>query len=137
MESVKLFYCVKLCDETDCFEKHIRKVHKIQDHIMECFKAHVIRDRYFGYCFWNEATVSGATHVQYLDLDGFIRIVSLNSKDALPINKVDNFRLLSFWVPRGSVVRCLTRNPGVLGSSLTRSSGFFSWECPWARHFRA
>ena len=40
-------------------------------------------------------------------------------------------------VPRGSVVRCLTRNPGVLGSSLTRSSGFFSWECPWARHFRA
>ena len=41
------------------------------------------------------------------------------------------------WVPRGSVVGCLTRNPGVLGSSRTRSSGFFSWECPWARHFRA
>ena len=29
------------------------------------------------------------------------------------------------WVPRGSVVRCLIRNPGVLGSSRTRSSGFF------------
>ena len=29
------------------------------------------------------------------------------------------------WVPLGSVVMCLTRNPGVLGSSLTRSSGFF------------
>ena len=28
-------------------------------------------------------------------------------------------------VPRGSVVKCLTRNPGVLGSSRTRSSGFF------------
>ena len=28
-------------------------------------------------------------------------------------------------VPRGSVVRCLTCNPGVLGSSCTRSSGFF------------
>ena len=40
-------------------------------------------------------------------------------------------------VPRGSLVRCLTRNPGVLGSSLTRSSGYFSWECPWASHFRA
>ena len=26
---------------------------------------------------------------------------------------------------RGSVVRCLTRNPGVLGSSRTGSSGFF------------
>ena len=42
-----------------------------------------------------------------------------------------------FRVPRGSVVRCLTRNPGVLGSSRTRSSGFFLWVCPWARHFRA
>ena len=41
------------------------------------------------------------------------------------------------WVPHGSVVKCLTRNPGVLGSSCTGSSGFFSWECPWARHFRA
>ena len=40
-------------------------------------------------------------------------------------------------VPRGSVVGCLTRNPGVLGSSRTGSSGFFLWECPWARHFRA
>ena len=29
------------------------------------------------------------------------------------------------WVPRGSVVKCLTRNPGVLGSSLTGSSGYF------------
>ena len=28
-------------------------------------------------------------------------------------------------VPRGSVVKCLTRNPGVLGSSCTGSSGFF------------
>ena len=40
-------------------------------------------------------------------------------------------------VLRGSVVKCLTRNPGVLVSSRTGSSGFFSWECPWARHFRA
>ena len=30
-----------------------------------------------------------------------------------------------FSVPRGSVVRCLTRNPGDLGSNRTRSSGFF------------
>ena len=28
------------------------------------------------------------------------------------------------WVPRGSVVKCLTRNPGVLGSSRTGSSRF-------------
>ena len=40
-------------------------------------------------------------------------------------------------VPRGSVVKCLTSNPEVLGSSRIGSSGFFSWECPWARHFRA
>ena len=29
-------------------------------------------------------------------------------------------------VVRGSVVKCLTRNPGVLGSSRTGSSGFFT-----------
>ena len=28
-------------------------------------------------------------------------------------------------VPRGPVVKCLTRNPGILGSSCTGSSGFF------------
>ena len=28
-------------------------------------------------------------------------------------------------VPRSSAVKCLTRDPGVLGSSRTRSSGFF------------
>ena len=96
MESVKLFYRVKLCDETDCFTKDISKVYKIQDHIVECFKTHVNRDRYFGYCFWHEATVSEATHMQYLDSNGFIYIVSLDSKDALPRSKVVNFRLLSF-----------------------------------------
>ena len=40
-------------------------------------------------------------------------------------------------VPRCSVVKCLTRNPEVLGLSLTGSCEFFLWECPWARHFRA
>ena len=29
------------------------------------------------------------------------------------------------WVPHGSVLKCLTPNPGVLGSSRTGSSGFF------------
>ena len=33
--------------------------------------------------------------------------------------------LMFYRVPRGSVVKCLTRNPGVLGSSRTGSSGFF------------
>ena len=96
MESVNLFYCVKLCDETGCFNNHISKIYKIQDHIVDCFKAHVIRDRLFNYVFWHEATVSEATHMQYLDSEGFIHIASLNSKDALPGTKVINFRLLSF-----------------------------------------
>ena len=41
--------------------------------------------------------------------------------------KLENYvgLLVLSRVPRGSVVRCLTRNPGVLGSSRTRSSGFF------------
>ena len=41
-----------------------------------------------------------------------------------------------YRVPHGSVVKCLTCNPGVLGSSRTCLS-VFSSERPWARHFRA
>ena len=79
MASVKLFYVVKLYDETDCFEKHIKKIYEIQDHIKECFKAHTVRDRVFNhYVFWHEATVSEATHIQYLDSEGVIRIVKIN-----------------------------------------------------------
>ena len=46
----------------------------------------------------------------------------LNQKIVSPF--VNLFDIISSWVPRGSVVKCLTRNPGVLGSSLTGSSGF-------------
>ena len=35
--------------------------------------------------------------------------------------------LLFQGVLRGSLVKCLTCNPGVLGSSRTGSSGFFRW----------
>ena len=95
MESVKLLYCVKLCDEVDCFNNHLTSIYKIEDHIKGCFKAHIIRDKLFNYVFKHNATVSEATHMQYLDSDGFIRVASLDSKDTLPGSKVINFRLLS------------------------------------------
>ena len=107
MESVKLFYCVKLCDEVDCFNNHITKIYKIEDHIKICFKAHVISDKFFSYGFWHEATVSEATHMQYLDSDGFIRVVSLTSKEPIPGSKVINLRLLSFSKGFSKTVRVM------------------------------
>ena len=50
----------------------------------------------------------------------------------LKINSPGSEVWKSSELPRGSVVNCLTRNPGVLGSY-----GSFLWECPWARHFKA
>ena len=96
MESVKLFYCVKLCDETNCFNNHIAKIYKIDDHIKSCFKTHLIRDKFLSYGFWHEATVSEATHMQYLDSDGFIHVVPLTSKEPILGHKLINFRLLSY-----------------------------------------
>ena len=96
MESVKLFYCVKSCDETNCFNNHIAKIYKIEDHIKSCFKTHLIRDKFLSYGFWHEATVSEATHIQYLDSDGFIHVVSLSSKEPILGHKLINFRLLSY-----------------------------------------
>ena len=114
MESVKLFYCVKLCDEVDCFNNHIAKIYKIEDHIKGCFKAHVIRDKLFNYVFSHNATVSEATHMQYLDAEGFIRVASLASKDPLPGSKVINFRLLSLskWYHLSADVKPFELCPG-------------------------
>ena len=47
---------------------------------------------------------------------------SLFSHCSLPFLPFSSFQSR---VLRGSVVECLTRNPGVLGSSRTESSGFF------------
>ena len=46
MESVKLFYCVKPCDETNCFNNHIAKMYRVEDHIKSCFKTQLIRDKF-------------------------------------------------------------------------------------------
>ena len=99
MESVKLFYCVKSCDEMNCFNNHIAKIYKIEDHIKSCFKTHLIRDKFLSYGFWYEATVSEATHIQYIDSDGFIHVVSLASKEPILGHKLINFRLL-YYFPR-------------------------------------
>ena len=96
MESVKLFYSVKPCDETNCFNNHIAKMYRVEDHIKSCFKTQLIRDKFLSYGFWHEATVSEATHIQYLDSGGFIRVVSLTSKEPILGYKLINFRLLSY-----------------------------------------
>ena len=96
MESVKLFYCVKLCDETNCFNNHIAKIYKIEDHIKSCFETHLMRDKFLNLGFWYEATVPEATHIQYLDSDGFIYLVSLASKEPILGHKLINFRLLYY-----------------------------------------
>ena len=97
MESVKLFYCVKSCDETNCFNNHIAKMYRVENHIKSCFKTHLIRDKFLSHGFWHEATVSEATHMQYLDSDGFIHVVSLTSKEPIQESKLINFRLLSYF----------------------------------------
>ena len=58
--------------------------------------------------------------------------ISINFSDALkslkphtPQSYIKMGTTLVSGVSRGSVVKCLTRNPGVLGSSRTGSSGFF------------
>ena len=103
MESVKLFYCVKSCDETNCFNNHIAKIYKIEDHIKSCFKTHLIRDKFLSYGFWQKATVSEASHIQYLDSDGFIHVVSLASKEPILGHKLIRAPatrgLRNWWLP--------------------------------------
>ena len=46
-------------------------------------------------------------------------------RDCQKVHKLHIFQSFA-GVPHGSVVKCLTHNPGVLGSSCIRSSGFFT-----------
>ena len=95
MASAKLFYCIKLCDETDCFNRHLAKIYKIEKHVKWCFDNHLIRDKLFNYVLCKQSTVSEATHMQYLDTEGIIRISSLSSEEPLPNSNIINFRLIS------------------------------------------
>ena len=97
MDSVNFFYCVKLCDEPGCCDNHINKIYKIEDHIKSCFKAHIVRDKLFTYVFSHNASVFEATHMQYLDVEGFIHIVSLDAKQPVSNSNVINFRLLTLF----------------------------------------
>ena len=114
MAIVNLFYCIKLCDEPGCFNDHLTKIYKIEDYIKFCFKAHVVRDKLFNYVLAHNALVSEATHMQYLDAEGFIHIVSLSSKDPIPGSKVINFRLLSLsrWYHLATDVKPFELDPG-------------------------
>ena len=55
--------------------------------------------------------------------------IAIFCKDFLSHSMVSDLVLETCRVPHGPVVKCLTHNPGVLGSSRTGSSGFFLWEC--------
>ena len=55
-----------------------------------------MRDEFLWRGFWYEATVSEASHMQYLDSDGFIHVVSLASKEPIQGSKLINFRLLYY-----------------------------------------
>ena len=48
----------------------------------------------------------------------FVKVIDEVSKTKIACRRCQR-------IPRGSVVKCLTHNPGVLGSSSTKSSGFF------------
>ena len=94
MASTKLFYNIKLCDATDCINNHLPKIDKIERHVKQCFDHHLVRDNLFNYVLPGQSTISEATHMQYLDMEGNIHIIPLSTKDPLtPL--IINFRLLT------------------------------------------
>ena len=114
MANVKLFYCVKMCDEPDCLVQHLAKIYKIENHIKCCFENHLVRDKLFNYVLSNQSTVSEATHMQYLDTKGIIYISSLSSEEPLPGSTIINFRLISLskWYHLFTDVKPYELDPG-------------------------
>ena len=94
MEGNKLFYKTKMCDSTACRNHHMVVVEKIETNIVVFFDIHALNNGIIP----KSATVSTATHLQYMDINGTIHI---RPNVAVPVDshEIVNFRLIASIYP--------------------------------------
>ena len=84
MASVNLFYDVKPCKEAI----------RIENRVKSCFDDHLIKDKPINRVMFKQSGFSDATHIQYLDKEGIIRIYPVTSRKTFDPSSVVNFRLI-------------------------------------------
>ena len=70
MEAKRLYYSTKMCHSTVCQNYHMNVVEKMEAIIMTLFDTHALNNRIVP----KPTTISEATHMQYIDVNGTIHI---------------------------------------------------------------
>ena len=94
MEGNRLFYSIKLCDATDCVNKHVSKVEQIEKYIISCFDRQLSDNNLLPFVSPGPTYLAQATHIQYLDGNGMAHIKSKATEKQLTPHVI-NFRLLA------------------------------------------
>ena len=90
MEGKRLYYSTKMCHSTVCQNYHMNVVEKMESIIMTLFHIHALSNRIVP----KPTTISQATHMQYIDVNGTIHICP-SGMVVEPLSSIVNFRLLT------------------------------------------
>ena len=89
MEGKRLYFSTKICNFTSCSNYHSILVEKIKASIIALFDIHALNNRIIP----KPTTISEATHMQYIDVNGTIHIRP-SEMVVEPLSSIVNFRLL-------------------------------------------
>ena len=88
MEGKRLCFEKKMCNLTVCANHHIAMIKKLEDNIVTLFDMHALSNGIIPL----PATIEGATHSQYIDINGVIHIRRIGEEPYF--FDIANFRIL-------------------------------------------
>ena len=90
MEGKRLYFSTKTCDSTVCQNYHMAVVEKVETNMVALFDIHALNNRIIP----KATTLSQATHMQYMDINGTIHIRPTGMVPEA-LSNIVNFRLLT------------------------------------------
>ena len=109
MEGKRLYFTTKTCDSTGCVNNHMAVIEKIEKNIIALFDIQALNNRIIP----KPACLEGATHMQYMDINGTIHIRPRGLESQV-LSDIVNFRLLTVFPPLASFPSLETPLEGVI-----------------------
>ena len=94
MEGKRLYYNTKVCASTACANNHLTAIEEIEDNIVVLFDIQAMNSSIIP----KSTTIERATHMQYMDINGFIHILPIGL-ETIMLTDIVNFRLLTALTP--------------------------------------
>ena len=94
MEGKRLFYNTKMCASTACANNHTAVIEEIKDNIVAIFDIQALNSGIIP----EPTPVEKSTHMQYMDINGFIHILPIGL-ETIMVTDIVNFRLLTTFTP--------------------------------------